>query len=151
MGARGARRGGRQRQHTQTGTQDALVQYYDWAGCAVRRTWLRMGAGTREEPGTLTQGAPVSSRLGTQTHGWWKKISIRPREVLRPTVFLRLQESKRHSPSVVDTKRFTFVNKRKLSRNTTQSTNKRNLLTKQRTKQIEVETKQIRKFTPNSL
>jgi hypothetical protein len=44
MGARGARRAGRQRQHTQTGTQDALVQYYDWAGCAVRRTWLRMGA-----------------------------------------------------------------------------------------------------------
>ncbi len=29
MGARGSRRGGRQRQHTQTGTQDALVQYYD--------------------------------------------------------------------------------------------------------------------------
>jgi len=44
MGARGARRGGMQRQHTQTGAQDALVQYYDWAGCAVRRTWLRMGA-----------------------------------------------------------------------------------------------------------
>ena len=44
MGARGARRGGRQRQHTQTGTQDARVQYYDWAGCAVRRTCLRMGA-----------------------------------------------------------------------------------------------------------
>ncbi len=44
MGARGARRERRQRQRTQTGTQDALVQYYDWAGCAVRRTWLRMGA-----------------------------------------------------------------------------------------------------------
>jgi len=32
------------RSHTQTGTQGALVQYYDWAGCAVLRTWLRMGA-----------------------------------------------------------------------------------------------------------
>ena len=28
---------------TQTGTQGARVQYYDWAGCAVRRTCLRMG------------------------------------------------------------------------------------------------------------
>ena len=49
MGARGTRRGGRQHQHTLTGKQDELVLYYDWAGCAVWRTWLRMG--TRESAG----------------------------------------------------------------------------------------------------
>ena len=35
--ARGAHRG-RRRSHTQTGTQGARVQYYDWAGCAVGGT-----------------------------------------------------------------------------------------------------------------
>jgi hypothetical protein len=65
MGARGARRGRRQRQHTQTGTRDALVQYYDWAGCAVRQTCLRMGARgarrgrRRSHTHTGTQGALV--------------------------------------------------------------------------------------------
>ena len=64
MGARGARRG-RRRLHTQTGTQGALVQYYDWAGCAVRRTCLGVEArgahrGRRRshtQTGTLTHRA----------------------------------------------------------------------------------------------
>jgi hypothetical protein len=57
MGARGARRGGRQRQHKQTGTQDALVQYYDWA-------WLRCPADLSEDGSKgRAQGAPSDLKM----------------------------------------------------------------------------------------